>query len=287
MKTNDIYEQIVEGFKNSLKEGTNPFSPIEQPMNVSTERQYTGFNRWHLSGIVRNEGYTTSCFATYKQIAEAGGQIRKGEKGYPVFFWGTMFIFKGNVAVSANSLDDALKKAQKKDTSITASSLVRKTMFMKHFTAFNLDQADDIDYEQISFKVDSIGALIEASGTNVVNGVIPSYDVTTDELTYPESADVEDESLVLKSLIESTGHATRLNREFEYAEEELISTVGASFLAKSVGVEDITYDEHLIEKWLLMLEEKPMFLYKAASQAQKATERLIESLPEVKLIKVS
>lgn len=286
LSTNDVYEAIVESFKEELINKGNPFEPVSEPYNLESLRKYSGFNRWHLSGIVREKKYTTSCFASYKQIAQKGGQIRKGEKGYPIFFWGTLYIYKGDIVVSASNQEQAYEKAKKKSPSLLETDLRDRKMFMKHFTAFNLDQADDIDIEDEN-TVTSLDYLIDATGSNLVNGPIAQYHIETDTLDYPEFPDEDDKGMILKSIVETTGHETRLNREFSYQEENLISTIGASFLAKSVGIVDINYDESLVDRWLEILDENPMFLYKAATQAQKAIELLSDSINHFLVAKAS
>ncbi len=279
--TNDIYEKIVDSFKQELREGKNPFSPVGQPSNISTNRNYSGFNKFHLSGICKEKEYPTLHFATYKQISNVGGQIRKGEKSYPVFFWGVIYFFKGSISVSAESLGDALLKAQKKKSSINEGDYLKQTMYMKHFSVFNVAQSDGCKFDEAEEVTNSVDLLMNATQSKIENANIPRYSKDEDVIYYPKNPNTEDESLVLKAIVETTGHHSRLNREFEYAEEELITSIGASFIAKSANVEDISFNKDLIDSWLEVLGKKPMFLYKAASQAQKATELLFEKTKEL------
>lgn len=281
LSTKDIYTKIVEDFKLTLTQGGNPFIPVGEPQNATTLRKYTGFNRWHLSSIIKEKGYDSSRFATYKQIAALGGQVKKGEKSYPLFFWGSMYFYSGDIAVSANSEEDALKKAQRKKKSITQRDFLRKTMFIKHFSVFNLSQADGIQLDDERNEEQKISTLIESCDVKVKTASYVMYDGDEDELHLPASLEAEDYSLVLQSLIGATSHGSRLNREMEFAEEELVSTIGASFIAASCKVEDISFDSKMIEHWLTLLNKNPMFLYKASSQAQKATDYLIEKAKTV------
>jgi antirestriction protein ArdC len=53
------------------------------PINFTTGKRYNGINILMLwSGE-----FTYPKFATYKQIEEAGGQVKKGEKGTPIIYY--------------------------------------------------------------------------------------------------------------------------------------------------------------------------------------------------------
>jgi len=286
--TKEIFNNIIEDFKSKIATGVNVFADIQAVSNASTNRGYTGFNKWHLSGVIKAKGFESTRFATFKQIQAAGGQVRKGEKSFPVFFWGTMFTFRGDITVSANSLDDAIEKAKKKNPAIWHGDFLKRIMFIKHFSAFNLDQQDGAEFTQEEVEVleDPVEQLLTSCGTKISCGSVPMYDSELD--TIFKSEDSEDEELVVRALIDSTGHKDRLNREFEYAEEELVGIIGTSFLSTSIGhTSELEYSEELANHWLDILNENPMFLYKASSQAQKACDYLFDKVKAVKVEKLA
>ena len=51
-----------------------------QPHNFVSNRDYHGVNVIILSVGAMDKEYPTGAWATYKQISERGGQVRKGEK---------------------------------------------------------------------------------------------------------------------------------------------------------------------------------------------------------------
>jgi len=55
------------------------------PQNAVTNRPYSGCNVILLR-LARNRGWSTPRFLTFKQAAEAGGHVRKGEHGTKVYF---------------------------------------------------------------------------------------------------------------------------------------------------------------------------------------------------------
>lgn len=90
-------------------------------------------------------------------------------------------------------------------------------------------------------------------------------------------------------LVHSTGHASRLAREevmnpqkfggMAYSKEELVAETGASFLCSSVQID---YD-NIIENnvaylagWLNVLREDSKFIFKVASNAQKAADYILK-----------
>ena len=89
-------------------------------------------------------------------------------------------------------------------------------------------------------------------------------------------------------LTHSTGHKSRLNREGVtklnpfgspgYSREELLAEMGASFLSAHVG---INYDEitensaAYLNGWLNVMKADKKFIFKAAAEAQKATDYIL------------
>lgn len=88
-------------------------------------------------------------------------------------------------------------------------------------------------------------------------------------------------------LVHSTGHPNRLNRstltDFErwgdatYSKEELVAELGASFLAGFSGIENTTLSNSAayLTNWLHALRQDSRMIVIAASQAQKATDLIL------------
>lgn len=279
-KTQDIFDGLVENFKQELRSGVNPFRKIVAVKNIA-KREYTGFNKWHLSGVVSSNEYNSTTFATFNQIRSAKGSVKKGEKGYPVFFWAKLFVFKNGkkeITTTASSKEEALKYLQKNHP-VSMSDFIRSTMFIKHFTVFNLDQTEGIESDvEDSILTHSLEGVVDSLDVNKAFSKMPFYDDTTDTLKFdPQTMD----DSLLEPIVSATGHHTRTDREFPYEEESLVCAIGASFLAAMVGFEPSEqFDESLVEKWLDVLDRTPMFLYKAASIAQKSIDYIAEHVSE-------
>ncbi len=86
---NKVYDLITERILTQLDNGVVPWrrpwglQPGLMPMNGTTSREYKGINALML-GL---SGYPDVRWMTYKQAAERGGQVRKGEKSTPIIFW--------------------------------------------------------------------------------------------------------------------------------------------------------------------------------------------------------
>ena len=79
--TKKIYEMITNQIIEKLKEGTVPWrQPFKNgiAVNWKTQKPYRGINTMLLDG---------GEYATFKQIKEAGGTVKKGEKSQIVVFW--------------------------------------------------------------------------------------------------------------------------------------------------------------------------------------------------------
>ena len=72
-----IKEQIEQGVAPWQK----PWKPGEErlPKNIQTDKPYRGGNSVYLSVTQTAKGYSDNRWATYKQIKDMGGQVRKGE----------------------------------------------------------------------------------------------------------------------------------------------------------------------------------------------------------------
>ena len=57
------------------------------PFNPTTDKAYRGGNAVNLMATGLSRGYEDPRWMTYKQAAENGGQVRKGEKGTHIEFW--------------------------------------------------------------------------------------------------------------------------------------------------------------------------------------------------------
>ena len=84
-----VSDEIIDLIKRGLAPWQKPWKPGESytPENLSTGKRYTGGNSLYLMSRGIRRGFGDNRWGTYRQIAEAGGQVRKGERGTKVLFY--------------------------------------------------------------------------------------------------------------------------------------------------------------------------------------------------------
>ena len=86
------HQQFAEKMIKAIEAGTapwqKPWKPGEQisPQNFTTDRNYRGGNAIYLAVAAVEKGYSDPRWGGYRQIAEAGGHVRIGEKGTPIMY---------------------------------------------------------------------------------------------------------------------------------------------------------------------------------------------------------
>ena len=88
----DLYSEVTARILAELERGAAPWvkpwsaTPGQNvPQNAVSNRPYSGCNVV-LLWLTRGQGWPTPRFLTFKQAQEAGGSVRKGERGTKVYF---------------------------------------------------------------------------------------------------------------------------------------------------------------------------------------------------------
>lgn len=200
------------------------------PRNALTGRTYSGVNVLILWGAVIGNGFASQSWLTFRQALEAGGSVRKGEKGTTVVY-ADRFIPKGEAERASRADEDP-----------------RAIPFLKRFTVFNVDQCEGLrpglahDPEPLPEReiVPVAEALIEASKADFrIGGNKAFYAPGADFIQVPPQPAFFDQinyyRTALHELTHWTGHRSRLARDFsgtfgsrDYAREELAALSGQS-----------------------------------------------------------
>ena len=91
-KAAEYHEQFAARIIKALEQGTapwqKPWKPGERilPHNFQSGRDYRGGNAVYLALNGLDRGYAAPRWGGYRQIQEAGGYVRKGEKGTPIMY---------------------------------------------------------------------------------------------------------------------------------------------------------------------------------------------------------
>ena len=235
----DVYAEVTAKIIHELGEGRFPWvQPWDSgvasgpglPRNALSGRRYSGVNVLLLWGAAIGGGYPSQSWLTFKQALEAGGNVRKGEKG-------TMVVYADRFIPEA-------EKARAVETGGDA----RAVPFLKRFTVFNLAQCEGL---RSGLAVDPVPlpereiiphaeALIEATGADIrIGGDKAFYSPSGDFIQVPPQPAFRDQinyyRTVFHELSHHSGAAHRLNRDMSgrfgskpYAREELVALSGQS-----------------------------------------------------------
>ena len=270
----DIHQQVTDQILAAMEQARTTGrrlwdSQPSLPLNLTTGKPYTGINTLILWAAGLQHAYTSPYWLTYKQAADKGGQVRKGEHG-------TFCVF--------------YKPWESTETNTeTGETETVKGAVLKSFTVFNLDQIDNIEAPAIEPRapfqaIEDAERILQASPARIIEGGAQAfYQPATDTIHLPaREAFISPEafySVVLHEATHSTGHASRLARDFSgrfgteaYAFEELIAEMGSAFLAADLGIIGSTLQDHAdyLAHWIAILRDDKKAILTAAAQASKA-----------------
>lgn len=263
-----IYEMITNQIIEKLEKGTLPWEmPFINglPKNRVTGKAYRGINLWLLDG---------GEYATFKQIKELGGKVKKGAKAHTVVFW-------------------KLLEGEEEETGKEI-----KIPLLKQYKVFKIgEQTEGIEPNQNDGEISDHDPIEEAeklikgydnAPKYTFNSGAAYYRPSEDTVNVPPKKDFKEVeayySTFFHEIVHSTGHNKRLNRtgiaDFngfgteKYSKEELIAELGASMLCAIIGIENATLDRSAsyIESWLKVLKDDNTMIISASQQAQKAVD---------------
>lgn len=292
-KTQELFEAISEKLIKAIEgEETGTWSKPWQtvlsgsgtPTNAKTKKAYQGMNSLYFWMVQAENSYPEAQWATYKQWAELGRQVSKGQKGTQGVKWGVTWTCQ----------------TEGRKTGFNACTIpgheVSKHVWASSFTVFNIAQTDDYEAPKVEDLGDAperlaqVEALIEASGAEFkhVLGDRAYFTPGTNVITLPLREQFETVQgyygTALHELTHWSGDVDRLSRAQRnvfgsqaYAAEELVAEFGAAMLAAHFGVEVEPHMEHAayLKSWVSVIRSEPMALYRAAKQAQEAVNYLL------------
>ena len=292
--------ELIEQIKGGVAPWQKPWRPGERgtPENFATGQPYRGGNSLYLMSRAIRDGRGDNRWGTYNQIQAAGGQVRKGEKGTQVLFFTDR---------TARALKDDKGKVLKDDDGKTLYEEERRgAPICKQYTVFNVEQADGLELKprpsQARPEWDAhrdAEKVIAASGAKVehIAGDRAYYRMTEDKIVLPEPGQFPTRNGYYQTALHECGHATghpdRMDRDTlqegldngfgspEYAREELRAEIGAMMTGERVGVgHDPQRGAAYVEGWVKVLEEDPHEIHRAARDAQKMSDYLLERAVE-------
>jgi antirestriction protein ArdC len=283
-----LYDEVTASIIAQLEEGVFPWvRPWSKaaaapglPRNAVTGRAYSGINVLILWGAVIEGGYPSQDWLTFRQALAAGGAVRKGERGRTVFY-ADRFVPKG--------------EREGRDSSEPGESL-RGIAFLKRFTVFNVAQCEGLPEGLVAAPAplparelhQTAEALIAATGADFrIGGAEAFYSPSGDYVQVPPQPafhhQIDYYRTALHELGHWTGHASRLGRDqtgrfgsAAYAREELVAELASAFLCASLGIQPTVRHADYLGSWLAVLRADSRAIFRAASQASKAAEYLLQ-----------
>lgn len=282
----DIYAEVTAKIIHELEDGRLPWvQPWGRtasvnpglPRNAISARTYSGVNVLILWGAVIENGYPSQSWLTFRQAMQAGGSVRKGERGTTVVY--------------ADRFTPEKEKERARQTGDDAKAIP----FLKRFTVFNVAQCEGLrpglaaDPAPLPERqiVPVAEEVIAASGVDFrIGGDKAFYSPAHDFVQVPPQPAFFEQinyyRTALHELTHATGHASRLARKFatsfgtkDYAREELVAEMGSAFLCAALGIAPTVRHADYIGSWLEVLREDNRAIFRAASAASKAADWLL------------
>lgn len=279
----DPHSHITDRILAELEQGTRPWlkpwsggdiakSSQARPLRA-TGQPYRGINVLLLWIEAQASGFVSPSWMTYKQAQALGAQVRKGEHGATVVYYG----------VSTRTVHDDASGEDRE----------QGFRFLKTYTVFNVAQIDGLPERfQIIPEPAPEMERIEAAETffasipaTVNHGGDKAYYIpSADRIQLPPFAAFHDAHGYYATrgheTVHWTRHESRLDRSFGrekwgdegYAREELVAELGAAFLAADLGlcIEPRADHASYIASWIKVLQSDTRAIVQAAAHAERA-----------------
>ena len=291
------------------------------PQNISG-RTYSGGNSFFLMADTSEKGYNTPVYMTFKQAKDRNLHVNAGEKSVPIFKWGLSIKDENGKTVSEEDYD-AMTKGERDKLSVRP--------YPKVYHVFNIDQTNLSEvnkkkYDAIVARFKAPEGEVKDSKGMYINDALDRmfkekawhcdirYDKPSSSAFYVPSQDfivlpmkeqfkigktaeevyrdgMEYYSTALHEMGHSTGHASRLNRQFGskrtegYAHEELIAEMTAALVGSTMGFDKkiLENNANYLKGWLENLKRNPESITTIMSDVGKASDMIIEKIDEQRI----
>lgn len=282
-----VYEMVTDRIIEQLESGVipwqKPWTGVKSgAFNRISKKPYSLLNQM----ILKHEGE----YATFKQWADLGGHVRKGEKSEIVCFWKIQPI----------------EEEQEDGTKIT-----RQIPLLRYYNVFHISQVDGVeplpeeelnDIEPIEKAENVLHDYWTKENITVKHmaGNRAYYSPTLDMICLPLFEQFSDSSEYYSTAFHESIHSTmkenRCNRaedrkgklvafgSADYSREELVAEIGSATILNIIGIEtkgSFTNSSAYIQNWLSVLRNNVKFIVSASSKAEKAVKYIMgEQLAE-------
>ncbi|MCM0032077.1 ArdC family protein [Sandarakinorhabdus limnophila] len=279
----DPHSRVTDRILAELEQGTRPWlkpwsggdmaaSGMTRPLRA-TGQPYRGINVILLWIEAQAAGFASPSWMTYRQAQAFGAQVRKGECGATIVYYGD-----SNKTVRDEASGEDREQAFR---------------FLKSYTVFNVAQIDGLP-DRFHIQPEPTPEVERIEAAEAFFASIPAtvnhggdrayYAVGPDRIQLPPFAAFHDAPSYYATrgheTVHWTSHASRLDRSFGrekwgdagYAREELVAELGTAFLAADLGLAIAPRPDHAsyIASWIKVLQNDTRAIVQAAAHAERA-----------------
>lgn len=258
-------------------------SSIARPVNILSNKGYRGINILALWIAAHAKGYASGLWGTYRQWAERGAQVRRGEKATSIVFW-------KRIRGKADDDGDATADTEEDD---------RPRFVARGYAVFNKAQVEGFDEPDTprlpeNERIEHAESFFAALGIPVTWGSDAAfYRIDEDRIYMPDFGRFSDAVAAYGTLYHEIGHAVgarhRLDRDLSkrfsrqaVAMEECVAELPASFILADLGLAHHPRPDHAayIASWAELLKSEKRAIFTAASKAQAAADWMHARQPQ-------
>lgn len=286
--------EFIENHEATWKAGWSRASAM--PVNGKTNKSYRGMNSLFLAIMAQLKGYEDPRWVTFNQAKELGASVKKGEKSCTVLFF-DIYDKKTKKSFDARVLDgmtDEEIAQYKKDyvMYVAKYSQVFNAQQCENFPALVKYEAVMSEQERAEHSNVMLEKIIANSAAPIYydGGSQAFYRPSTDSIHLPKIEDFHSMqdyyATATHEIAHSTGHPSRLNREFgsdreNYAREELRAELASVFMQQDLGIDivGVHFENHAayLKAWLAAVKRDYREFFNAVSDAEKISDYVIEN----------
>lgn len=282
---NNLYQQITDSIIKEMEKGELPWNKpwlcTGLIVSHATGKPYSLLNRL----LLKRQGE----YATFRQVQDAGGQVKKGAKAEKIYF------FRPLITTTETEVDG--KTIVKQKTSL---------MF-RYYNVFHISDCEGLEPKWTKNEQPSTSVMPEANAEWVAHDYLTreGIDFRQDEIDeawfapnrnlvqvppikcYNSASDYY--GVLFHELTHSTGTKNRLGRLNEdvklaafgsgdYSKEELVAELGSAMMLAELGIGNKTTHTQsaaYIQNWLKVLKNDVQMVVSAASKAEKAVNYIL------------
>jgi antirestriction protein ArdC len=279
-----ITDKLITLIERGVKPWQKPWSATPYG-NLLTGHHYQGINPLICAIDTLINEWEQPFFVGFAQATEKGWKVQKGSKA-------TYLRWGGAIAIESTNSETGETSKHYKNAG-------------RWFNVFNVACLDDSDSDE---KIGDYLEKMQVSGTNteprlfeaealikaqnvdvVFGGDVACYVPSIDKIRMPNYEDftgaIAYYATYLHELVHATAHPIRLDRgnvgQFgskSYSFEELIAEIGAAFLCSSLQIESqLEHHASYLDSWLSVLRDDNKAFFRAAGQAKKAADWLLNN----------